>query len=140
MSIRIIQFLNQIENASVRGKRGILFCYMSNDVLIIADILKQNNRIESYEVVKAKTKKGHNVNYLSVKLLYWIDDKNQKHSFFKKVEFISKPGRVLTVRANKIFPIFNGNGFSIIRTDKGIMDGFQAKKLNIGGEFIAICY
>ena len=81
MSIRIIQFLNQIENASVRGKRGILFCYMSNDVLIIADILKQNNRIESYEVVKAKTKKGHNVNYLSVKLLYWIDDKNQKHSF-----------------------------------------------------------
>jgi len=139
-SIRIIQFLNQIINAVKVNKRGILFKHMSKEILLVAQILQDNNRIEDFEVIQAKTKKGSNINYISVKLLYWLNEKNEKQPFLLNVEFISKPSRVITIKVKDLHPIMKGNGFSILRTAKGVIDNRTAKKINTGGELLAICY
>lgn len=49
---------------------------------------------------------------------------------------ISKPSRRVYVKSKEIPIVRNGLGIAILSTPKGIMEGRQARKENIGGELI----
>lgn len=52
------------------------------------------------------------------------------------IKRVSKPGRRVYIKSKNIYPVASGFGFSIISTPKGIMDNYNAKKQNVGGEVI----
>jgi len=49
---------------------------------------------------------------------------------------ISKPGRRIYVSVDNLPRIKNGLGIAIISTSKGVLTDKDAKKFNVGGEFI----
>lgn len=49
---------------------------------------------------------------------------------------ISKPSRRVYVKSKEIPIVRNGLGIAILSTPKGIMEGRQARKENVGGELI----
>lgn len=49
---------------------------------------------------------------------------------------ISRPGRRVYVKAEKIPYIFDGLGITVLSTSKGIMDGETARKEGFGGELL----
>ncbi|SDO01890.1 SSU ribosomal protein S8P [Desulfonauticus submarinus] len=54
----------------------------------------------------------------------------------KGLKKISKPSRRVYVKAKEIPIVRNGLGIAILSTPKGILEGRQARKENIGGELI----
>ncbi|WP_456324216.1 30S ribosomal protein S8 [Desulfonauticus submarinus] len=54
----------------------------------------------------------------------------------KGLKKISKPSRRVYVKAKEIPIVRNGLGIAILSTPKGILEGRQARRENIGGELI----
>jgi small subunit ribosomal protein S8 len=52
------------------------------------------------------------------------------------IQRVSKPGRRVYVKGEKIPKVLNGYGTAILSTSKGIMTDKEAKELNIGGEIL----
>jgi small subunit ribosomal protein S8 len=80
--------------------------------------------------VTQKTK--NNLKYLEITLLYSTDGK----SAVSGVERVSKPSRRLYESAKNIKRFRRGFGLSVFSTPKGIMADVDAKKNNLGGEFL----
>jgi len=49
---------------------------------------------------------------------------------------VSRPGQRIYTESDKIRKILNGFGISIISTSKGVMTGYEARSLKIGGEVL----
>ncbi len=49
---------------------------------------------------------------------------------------VSKPGRRIYVGVDEIPNVQDGLGIAILSTSKGILEGSEAKKMNVGGELI----
>jgi len=54
----------------------------------------------------------------------------------KGMKRISKPGRKVYVPVNEIPAVRNGLGICILSTSRGVLEGAQARKQNVGGELI----
>ncbi|HPP40566.1 MAG TPA: 30S ribosomal protein S8, partial [Candidatus Kapabacteria bacterium] len=54
----------------------------------------------------------------------------------REMKRISKPGRRIYVSVDNLPRIKNGLGIAIISTSKGVLTDKDAKKFNVGGEFI----
>jgi small subunit ribosomal protein S8 len=57
-----------------------------------------------------------------------------------EIERLSKPGRRLYVRADKIPTVKRGRGIVIVSTSSGVMTGKEAKAKRLGGELIGQVY
>lgn len=53
---------------------------------------------------------------------------------------ISKPGRRVYVGVDEIPNVQDGLGIAVLSTSKGIIEGNQAKKMNVGGELLCIIW
>ena len=53
---------------------------------------------------------------------------------------ISKPGQRIYKKADELYPVLRGYGFSIVSTSQGIMTGEDARKKGIGGELLCEAY
>lgn len=49
---------------------------------------------------------------------------------------VSKPGQRIYIKSENIRRVLSGLGIAIISTSKGIMTGYEARSLKIGGEFL----
>jgi len=81
-----------------------------------------------------------------------IEDKNNKKKIYKQLQLelkykgnvpaltdvkrISKPGVRIYAKADKIPPIRQGIGITVISSPKGLITNKQARKDNLGGEVI----
>ena len=61
-------------------------------------------------------------------------------SIITNVKRCSKPGRRQYVPSAEIPTVMNGLGISIVSTSHGMMTGAKARKLQIGGELIALIW
>lgn len=93
----------------------------------IAKILTTEGFVRSYKVAK-DSKQG-------VMRIYLKYDENGQ-SALTNITKISTPGRRSYVHADKIPVVRSGTGACILSTNKGMITGHEAKKLNIGGELI----
>ena len=51
---------------------------------------------------------------------------------------VSKPGRRVYVKKERIPWVLSGMGIAVLSTPKGVMIGQKARRLNVGGE--VLCY
>jgi small subunit ribosomal protein S8 len=126
MNDPIGDFIIRIKNAGVMHKENISMPF-SKMKLSVAELLS----VKGYVGAITQKNKG-NAKYLEVALLYT----ENKEPMVSGVKRISKPSRRLYEGAKNIKRFRRGFGMSVFSTPKGIMADVDAKKNNLGGEFL----
>lgn len=126
----VSDMLIRIKNAQMAGKDRLLIPF-SKLKWEMAKILKEGGFIDDFERRKKKLTKTEHP-FIEVKL-----DIEKKKAAISGVKIVSKPSRRVYVKKNEIRPVLGGYGLSIISTPKGIMTGKEARKNNLGGEWLA---
>jgi small subunit ribosomal protein S8 len=124
----IADLLIRIKNAA-RARKEVVSIPYSKVKEKILENLKKKNFVEKYEVVKGE-KEHHQSLQVTI---------SNAHRDIE-VKRVSKPGQRIYIKATEIKKIHGGLGMAIISTPKGIITGEEAKKLNIGGEWICEIY
>jgi len=91
----------------------------------VARILKQEGYIASFAV------DGKVVKTMKLTLKY-----QGKKNVIEGLRRISKPGLRRYVGATEIPRVLNGMGVAVVSTSEGVMTGLQARKKNLGGEYL----
>lgn len=125
VSDQIADFLTRIRNGAQAGHKTI-DAPRSNMKVAIAKILKEQGYITDFEEIQDGPQ-----GTLRVTLKYY----NRKPAIYQ-IKKVSKPGRRLYVPADNLPRVKSGLGIAIISTSKGVITDKDARKLNIGGEFI----
>ncbi|AFA41039.1 30S ribosomal subunit protein S8 [Wigglesworthia glossinidia endosymbiont of Glossina morsitans morsitans (Yale colony)] len=122
----IADMLTRIRNGQISKKK---FIYMpsSNSKISIANVLKNEGFIESYEI------KNEIKPILKLVLKYF-----KGTPVIEKIKRISSPGLRIYKNKKSLPQVKSGMGIAIISTSKGIMTDKAARNLNLGGEII--CY
>ena len=123
----ISQFLTMIRNAGA-AKHEKVDMPASKVRAGIAQILVNEGFIRSFKVAK-DSKQG-------IKRVYLKYDEAGGHAI-NNIDRVSRPGRRVYVKSDKIPTVRSGMGMSIISTSKGIMSGKQATEQKLGGELLA---
>lgn len=96
----------------------------------VATLLKEAGYLEAVKVEEAGKFK---------EIVITINKPNANPTI-TKLERVSKPGRRLYVKADKIPRVMNGRGIMIISTSKGIMTDAEARREKVGGELMCKVY
>ncbi len=118
----IADFLTRIRNAQMAKHTELVVPY-SKTKQAIAEVMRKNKFLTSVE--KRKDEKG--------KFDVLVVGLPAKKLNLKRV---SKCGQRIYTSAENIRKVTNGYGIAIISTSKGMMTGYEARALNIGGEYI----
>ncbi|MFC1643580.1 30S ribosomal protein S8 [Chlamydiota bacterium] len=128
MTDPISDMLTRIRNGN-KAKKESVDIPSSKVKIEIARVLKEQGYIDTYKVTGDKKK-----NTLRVYLKY----DSEENRVIDKINRISKPGRRMYSAKEEIPNVLGGMGIAIVSTSKGIMTGFSAKKMGVGGEIL--CY
>ncbi|WP_041577919.1 30S ribosomal protein S8 [Bdellovibrio bacteriovorus] len=123
----ISQFLTMIRNAGA-ARHEKVDMPASKVRAGIAQILVNEGFIRSFKVAK-DSKQG-------IMRVYLKYDEAGGHAI-NNIDRVSRPGRRVYVKSDKIPTVRSGMGMSIISTSKGIMSGKQATEQKLGGELLA---
>ncbi|MBA4423575.1 MAG: 30S ribosomal protein S8, partial [Syntrophus sp. (in: bacteria)] len=96
--------------------------------LNMAKVLKKSGYISGYDI--KKDHQGHEV------LKLYMKYSDGKRAVITDIQRVSKPGRRVYVKSEKIPKVLNGYGISILSTSKGIMTDKEARELSLGGELL----
>jgi small subunit ribosomal protein S8 len=96
--------------------------------LNVAKVLKKSGYISGYDLKKDSL--SHEV--LRVYLKY----PDAKRTVMTDIQRVSKPGRRVYVKSDKIPQVLNGYGISILSTSRGVMTDKEARELSLGGELL----
>jgi len=122
---QIADYLTRIRNAG-NARHKTVSIPSSKLKIAITEILKEQGYITDFEEIKDGVQPQ-----IKVHLRYFAGE-----PAIKDIKRVSKPGRRVYVSADNLPRIKNGLGTAIISTSRGVMNEKQAKKFNIGGEFI----
>lgn len=125
----ISDMLTRIRNAIAVSKTEVEMPY-SSIKMRVAGILKDNAFIDGV------SEKGEGINK---KLVISINS-TDTNARITEITRLSKPGRRMYVKADKIPSVKRGRGIVIVSTSRGLMTGEQAKKTKNGGELICQVY
>lgn len=122
--------LTRIRNAYLARKEEIDVPY-SKMKLDILTILKKNKYIADFELVELEGgKKDIQVTLNNVRKTLVIPT-------FRR---ISRPGQRIYLGSKDIRKSRNGKGIFIVSTPKGVITGYEARTLNVGGELLCEIY
>lgn len=97
----------------------------------IARILKKNKYIADFEIIDEwNNKKSIGLTLNDVR----------KTKYVPTLSRISKPGQRIYIWAKDIRKSRNGQGIYIVSTPKGVVTGYEARSLNVGGELLCEVY
>jgi len=123
----IADMLTRIRNAVMVGHESVLVPH-SRVKVAVAKILKEENFIEDFEVVRSKPEQ-----MIRVQLKY-VD----KQPAVIGLERVSRPGLRVYAGKGEIPRVYGGLGVAIMSTSQGIMTGKVAWRRKLGGE--VLCY
>ncbi|HUH66281.1 MAG TPA: 30S ribosomal protein S8 [Syntrophales bacterium] len=127
MTDPIADMLTRIRNANnVRFKNVDVLLSRIN--LNIAKVLKKAGYISGYDI--KKDARGHQV--LRIYLRY----ADGKRAVLTGIEKVSKPGRRVYVKGDRIPKVLNGYGIAILSTSKGVLTDKEASESKVGGEVL----
>ena len=129
----IADLLTRIRNAQLAGI-DVIQVPASRVKIAIVQVLKQEGFIRAFKCVRDK-KQG----VIKMALKY-EGEGAQKKGVIHEITRRSKPGCRRYVGAQDIPVVKRGYGVSILSTSRGIMTGKEAKKLNVGGEYLCSIY
>lgn len=125
----ISDLLVRIKNAHLRGRRSVrVLCSKVNEHVL--DILRSEGFIESHGRRPSENGKFEEI---EVVLKYTSNGRPGIISSRR----VSKPGRRIYAKADKLPKVHCGLGISIVSTSQGIMSDREARKRKIGGEVMA---
>ncbi len=127
----IADMLTRLRNGVMAG-HTLVAMPSSKIKLSIAEILKEEGFIESYEVADGERAPQK---VLRVKLKY-VGERRERRSVITGLERISTPGRRVYAKKEEIPFVLSGLGVSIVSTPKGVMTGRRARQVGVGGEVL----
>lgn len=98
----------------------------------IARILKEEGYIDGFEIVEGE-KPAQMV--LRVRLKY-VGERRERRPVITGLERVSRPGRRIYSQKQDIPYVLSGIGVAILSTPKGVMTGYRARQLGVGGEIL----
>ena len=122
----IADLLTRIRNAANAHQQNVSVPHSRTKESILK-VMKENNFIEDFEIVK-----NGDYDFFDVTL-----KEDRKDLTFKRV---SKPGQRIYIKKEDLKPVKSGLGISILSTSKGIMTNKEARQQNVGGELICEIY
>ncbi|OIP90572.1 MAG: 30S ribosomal protein S8 [Syntrophobacterales bacterium CG_4_8_14_3_um_filter_58_8] len=127
MTDPIADMLTRIRNANrVHFKSvGVLNSRIN---LNMAKVLKKSGYISGYDI--KKDPKTHDM------LRIYLKYPDAKRTVLTDIQRVSKPGRRVYVKSEKIPQVLNGYGISILSTSRGVMTDKEARELSLGGELL----
>jgi small subunit ribosomal protein S8 len=129
MSDPIADMLTRVRNAATRQHEAVSMPY-SKTKESVAKVLVNEGYVEDYQILPQSPQA-----VLRLKLKY-VGDRRQRRSVITGIKRVSKPGRRVYVRRDKIPWVLSGLGTAVLTTSKGVMSGQEARKLGLGGEVI----
>lgn len=130
MTDPIADMLTRIRNASLVHLEKTTMP-ASNLKLHIAEILKQEGFIADVRREELDAQDGGGEK-LTVVLKYGRD----RASAIDGIRRVSKPGRRVYVRHDRIPRVLSGLGISILSTSRGVMSDREARRQKVGGELL----
>lgn len=122
-----------IADMLIRIKNGIMASYDTVDIpssrlkINIAKILKAEGFIKNYKII-ADRRQG----IMRISLKY--DERGAP--VIEGLKRVSKSSGRVYARSDRIPPVLNGFGISILSTPKGVITDKQARKMRVGGEIL----
>jgi small subunit ribosomal protein S8 len=123
--------LTRIRNANAAFKETVDIP-ASNLKRAVVDMLKKEGYIEDYKYIE-DGKQG----ILKVFLKY-SGDRRHRERVINGIVRVSKPGRRIYVKKDKLPKVKSGMGIAVISTSQGLITDKEARNLGVGGE--VICY
>lgn len=125
MTDPISDMLTRIRNSQAVGKETVNVPF-SVFKFELAKLLLDNGYIAQAEI------SGNGVDKKIILVLKYLDNK----PVIRSIKRISKSGQRIYRGYNKIKPVLNGYGMSIISTPRGLMTNMNAVKNKLGGEIV----
>jgi small subunit ribosomal protein S8 len=130
MTDPIADMLTRIRNA-VRIERPVVEVPTSKVKRGLAEVLKREGFIwDFHEVAEGSAPQ------LRLELKYGPNGER----VIRHLKRISKPGRRVYSRSDKLRPILNGLGISILSTSSGVVSDREAREKKLGGEILCECW
>jgi small subunit ribosomal protein S8 len=129
MTDPIADMLTRMRNALDRQQPTVAMPHSKLKVAI-ADVLKNEGYIESYEVVTREK-----FPTLVIRLRY-VGGRRERRSVINGLQRVSSPGRRVYVGKRQIPWVLSGLGVSIVTTSRGVMTDQKARQLGLGGELL----
>jgi small subunit ribosomal protein S8 len=126
----IADMLTRIRNAN-RALHETCVMPTSRLKVEIARLLKEEGYIKDYRV-----EKGESFDTLIVELKFG----RNRERVITGVKRISKPGRRIYARKDRLPRVLGGMGISILSTSQGVVTSRQAQELGVGGEVICFVW
>jgi len=130
MTDPVADMLTRIRNANRISKKRVSIP-ASKLKVGLAEILKQEGFIDSYEVVP-----GEPSSTLKLTLKYGPDGEQ----VIRGIDRVSKPGCRVYSSAKDLGPVLRGLGVQILSTPKGVVSDRTARRENVGGEVLCKVY
>jgi small subunit ribosomal protein S8 len=127
MTDPIADMLTRIRNAN-RVHFKSVDVLLSRMNLHLAEVLKKNGYISGYDTKKPDGGFG----MLRIYLKY----ADAKRAVITDIQRVSRPGRRVYVKSEKIPKVLNGYGIAVLSTSRGIITDKDARQLNVGGEIL----
>jgi small subunit ribosomal protein S8 len=131
MTDPIADYLTRIRNAQKAGHR-VVDIPSSGIKREMTKILFDKGYILNFKL-ESDTPGGN----IKIALKY---DRETKNAAIKNLTRVSKPGLRKYVNAGDLPRVLNGLGVAILSTSKGVITDKEARKLNVGGEYICSIY
>ena len=122
--------LTRIRNAYLARIIEVKLPY-SKIKLDISKILKKNKYIADFEIIEEENNKKS--------IMLTLNDVRTT-KYVPTLKRISKPGQRIYVWSQDIKKSRDGQGIYIISTPKGVVTGYEARSLNVGGELLCEVY
>ena len=120
----IADLITRIRNAA-RARKSMVHVPYSQIKEAICGVLKK------YQYIESVTGEG-----VTKELLIELKpDRKDIH-----LRRVSKPGQRIYVHTGEIPKVLDGLGMAIVSTPKGVMSGREARKQNLGGEYLCEIY
>jgi len=126
MTDPIADMLTRIRNA-VRVERPVVEMPLSKVKRGLAEVLKREGYIWDWEELEESPGKQ-----LRLHLKYGPNGE----MVIRHIKRVSKPGRRIYSGADRLRPVLNGLGISIISTSRGVISDREARQRNLGGEVL----
>ncbi len=126
----ISDMLTRIRNAN-KALMDTVTMPTSRAKVEIARLLKEEGYIRDYRV-----EKGESFDYLVVELKYG----RNRERVISGLKRVSKPGRRIYARKDRLPRVLGGMGVAILSTSSGVMTGRSAEEKGVGGEVICFVW
>ena len=122
----IADFCTRIRNA-IMARKDVVEIPASKLKVAIAKVLKEEGYIEDFKFIE-DGKQGR----LKIYLKRTPDGEYVIH----EIQTVSRPGRRVYARRNRIPLVKRGLGIAILSTSRGVMTGREAYRRGVGGEVL----